>query len=126
MEGVQGAEKIHDKPGRNAFPPTHYTDLPFVRNLAGSMDYTPVTFTAKRTNTDAAELALSVVYESGLQNFPDGVSVYSGYPVAERFLRRVPAAWDDTRYVSGDPDTQAVFARQHGAEWFVGAVTAGG
>src|SRR5439155_15678729 len=66
MEGVSGAEKIHNRPDRNAFPPTHYTDLPFTRNLAGSMDYTPVTFTAKRTNTEAAELAQAVAFESGL------------------------------------------------------------
>jgi hypothetical protein len=124
-EAVRGAEAIHNKPGRLAFPLNYYTTLPFTRNLAGSMDYTPVSFTAKRDNTDAAELALSVVFESGLQNFPDGVDVYAGYPLAERFLRQVPAAWDDTKLLSGDPDTQAVLARRHGADWFVGAVTAG-
>ena len=54
MEAVRGAEAIHNKPGRNPFPPAYYTTLPFTRNLAGSMDYTPLTFTAKRTNSDAA------------------------------------------------------------------------
>src|SRR6266545_224853 len=126
MEGVQGAEKIHNRPDRNAFPATHYPTLPFTRNLAGSMDYTPVTFTAKRTNTDAAELAQSVVFESGLQNFADSVESYDAHPVAERFLRQVPAAWDETRLVSGNPDTHVVLARRNGTNWFVGAVTAGG
>src|SRR6266511_2503020 len=126
MEGVQGAEKIRNRPDRNAFPATHYPTLPFTRNLAGSMDYTPVTFTAKRTNTDAAELAQSVVFESGLQNFADSVESYDAHPVAERFLRQVPAAWDETRLVSGNPDTHVVLARRNGTNWFVGAVTAGG
>src|SRR2546423_10759426 len=125
MEGVQGAEKIHDKPGRNAFPPTHYTDLPFTRNLAGSMDYTPVTFTAKRTNTDAAELAQSVVFESGLQNYAGSQAEYDARPVAERLLRQVPSVWDETKLVSGDPDSHVILARRNGSDWFVGAISAG-
>jgi len=66
-----------------------------------------------------------VVFESGLQNLADSIDTYAAYPVAERFLREVPADWDDTRLVSGDPDSHAVLARRHGADWFVGAVTAG-
>jgi alpha-glucosidase len=125
MEGVRGAEAIHNKPGRNPFPATHYTDLPFTRNLAGSMDYTPVTFTAKRTNTDAAELAQSVVFESGLENFADSVESYDAHPVAERFLRQVPNVWDETKLLAGDPDSIVVLARRNGTDWFVAAITAG-
>ena len=124
-EAVRGAEMIHDKPGRDPFPANYYTTLPFARNLAGSMDYTPVTFTAKRTNTDAAELAQSVVFESGLQNFADSIESYDAHPLAERFLRQVSAGWDETRLLSGDPDSHAVYARQRGPNWFVGAITAG-
>ncbi|OLB78137.1 MAG: alpha-glucosidase [Actinobacteria bacterium 13_2_20CM_2_71_6] len=101
MEAVRGAEAIHNKPTRVPFPADYYTALPFTRNLAGSMDYTPVTFTAKRTNSDAAELAQSVVFESGLQNFADSVASYDSRPTVERFLRQVPSVWDDTRLVSG-------------------------
>jgi alpha-glucosidase len=126
MEAVDGAEHIHNKPGRNPFPPTYYTTLPFTRNLAGSMDYTPVTFTAKRTNSDAAELAQSIVFESGLQNYADSVAAYDARPVAERLLRQVPVQWDDSRLLSGDPDTRVVLARRSGTDWFVGAVTATG
>jgi hypothetical protein len=126
MEAVDGAEHIHNKPGRVPFPPTYYTTLPFTRNLAGSMDYTPVTFTAKRTNSDAAELAQSIVFESGLQNYADSVAAYDARPVAERLLRQVPAAWDDTRLLAGDPDTEVVLARRSGTDWFVGAITATG
>ncbi len=89
------------------------------------MDYTPVTFTAKRTNTDAAELAQSVALESGLQNFADSVESYDAHPVAERFLRQVPNVWDETKLLSGDPDSIVVLVRRHGTDWFVGAITAG-
>jgi alpha-glucosidase len=125
MEGVRGAEAIHNRPDRNPFPATHYTDLPFTRNLAGSMDYTPVTFSAKRTNTDAAELAQSVVFESGLQNFADSVESYDAHPVAERFLRQVPNVWDETRLLAGNPDSIVELARRNGTDWFVGTITAG-
>jgi hypothetical protein len=125
-EAVKGAEAIHNKPGKVPFPADYYTALPFARNLAGSMDYTPVTFTAKRANTDGAELAQSVVFESGLQNFADSIESYNAHPLAKRFLRQVSAGWDDTKLVSGDPDRRAVLARRRGADWFVGAVTAGG
>jgi hypothetical protein len=124
-EAVRGAEAIHNKPGRVPFPPSYYTTLPFARNLAGSMDYTPVTFTATRTNSDAAELAQSVVFESGLQNFADSMASYDSRPLAERFLRQVAAAWDDTRLVAGDPDSRAILARRSGTDWFVGAIIAG-
>src|SRR5256885_10996830 len=126
MEGVDGAEHIHDKPGRNPFPADYYTTLPFTRNLAGSMDYTPVTFTAKRTNTEAAELAQSVVFESGLQNYADSVAAYDARPVAERLLRQVPSVWDDAKLLSGDPDSHVILARRNGSDWFVGAITATG
>jgi alpha-glucosidase len=121
-EAVRGAEAIHNKPGRQPFPVNYYTTLPFARNLAGSMDFTPVTFTALRPLSDAAELALSVVFESGLQNLADSIESYDAHPLAKRFLRQVPAAWDDTRLLSGHPDTHVVLARRGGTNWFVGGV----
>ena len=125
MEGVAGAEHIHNKPGRVPFPATYYTTLPLARNLAGSMDYTPVTFTAKRTNSDAAELAQAIVFESGLQNYADSIASYDAHPLAERLLKLVPNVWDDTRLLSGDPDSNVVLARRNAANWYVGAITAG-
>jgi alpha-glucosidase len=124
-EAVDGAEHIHNKPGKVPFPADYYTAIPLARNLAGSMDYTPVTFTALRTNSDAAELAQSIVFESGLQNYADSVASYDAHPLAERLLKLVPAAWDDTVLLSGDPDTNVVMARRNGANWYVGAIFAG-
>ncbi|MCP3801639.1 glycoside hydrolase family 97 protein [Allokutzneria sp. A3M-2-11 16] len=124
LEGVRGAEGIKPKPDRKPFPLAHYTTLPFTRNLAGSMDFTPVTFSAVRDNSDAAELALAVVFESGIQNFADKITNYAKIPLAERFLRTVPTVWDRTELLSGDPGDHAVLARRHGNEWFVGGISA--
>src|SRR4029453_3365263 len=62
-EAGRGAEMIHNKPDRPPFPADYYTTLPFARNLAGSMDYTPVTFPAKPTNTTPTHPPHSAVYK---------------------------------------------------------------
>ncbi|ADB62734.1 Glycoside hydrolase 97 (plasmid) [Haloterrigena turkmenica DSM 5511] len=121
-EGVRGAE--YYKWTTNT--PEHNATLPFTRNVVGPMDYTPVTFSAERRATSAGhELALSVVYESGLQHYADGIESYETYPIAERVLESVPAAWDETRFLRGRPGSEATFARRKGDGWFVGSITAG-
>ncbi|MGW2329689.1 glycoside hydrolase family 97 catalytic domain-containing protein [Streptomyces sp. NPDC001700] len=125
VEAVKGAEGTRPKPGREPFPAAHYTTLPFTRNLIGSMDFTPVTFTGVRPTSDAAELALSVVYESGVQHFADSVESYDAHPAALSFLRQVPTVWDDTQLVDGAPGDRAVLARRSGDDWYLGAITSG-
>ncbi|WP_421108715.1 glycoside hydrolase family 97 protein [Streptomyces sp. NEAU-S77] len=125
VEAVKGAEGTRPKPGREPFPAAHYTTLPFTRNLIGPMDFTPVTFTGVRPTSDAAELALSVVYESGVQHFADSVESYEAHPAALKFLDQVPTVWDDTRLVDGDPGDRAVLARRSGDDWYLGAITSG-
>jgi alpha-glucosidase len=90
------------------------------------MDYTPVTFSAPQRRTSLAhELALSVVFASGLQHFADSPEAYAAQPVAEAWLRDVPVAWDDTRLVGGFPGRSATIARRAGERWYVGAIRAG-
>ncbi|WP_020668245.1 glycoside hydrolase family 97 protein [Amycolatopsis nigrescens] len=125
VEAVKGAEGTRPKPGREPFPIEHYLTLPFTRNLTGPMDFTPVTFSGVRPNSDAAELALSVVYESGAQHFADSPATYARYPLAEQLLRAVPTVWDETKLLDGDPGRLAVLARRSGSDWYVGAITAG-
>ncbi|MCO1578324.1 glycoside hydrolase family 97 protein [Crossiella sp. SN42] len=125
VEAVKGAEGTKPRPGREPFPIEHYLTLPFTRNLTGSMDFTPVTFSGVRPNSDAGELALSVLYESGVQHFADSPESYAKQPLAEELLRAVPAVWDETKLLAGDPGKHAVIARRGGAEWYVGAALAG-
>jgi len=121
-EGVKGAEHLKWA----TLAPTHNAVLPFTRNAVGPMDFTPVTFSAeKRHTTEAHELALSVVYESGLQHFADSVDAYAERPVAESVLEDVPAAPEETRFLRGEPGSEATIARKAGGEWFVGSIVAG-
>jgi len=106
--------------------PAHNATLPFTRNAIGPMDYTPVTFSTPRRATSLAhELALSVVFASGLQHFADSPEAYAAQPLAERWLRDVPAAWDETRLLGGYPGHSATIARRAGERWYVGAIRAG-
>jgi alpha-glucosidase len=125
VEAVRGGEGTRPYPTRVPYPPEHYVTLPFTRNLQGPMDFTPVTFSGVRLNSDAHELALGVVYESGIQHLADMPANYARYPLAERLMQVLPSAWDETELLAGDPGRLAVLARRHGTDWFVGAITAG-
>jgi alpha-glucosidase len=118
-ESYKGGAAVRASPGQN-------TTLPFTRNAIGPMDYTPVTFsTPARTTSLAHELALSVVFASGLQHFADAPEAYAAQPLAERWLRDVPAAWDETRLLGGYPGRSATIARRAGERWYVGGIRAG-
>jgi alpha-glucosidase len=125
FEAVRGGEGTRPNPTRVPYPTTHYTTLPFTRNLAGSMDFTPVTFSGVRTNSDAAELALGVIYENGIQHLADSPTSYDAHPMAERLLKVVPSVWDETKLVDGQPADRVVLARRNGDSWFVGGAVSG-
>ncbi|WP_030327320.1 glycoside hydrolase family 97 protein [Streptomyces sp. NRRL B-3229] len=120
LEGVAGEEKRTNTAA-------HLTTLPFTRNVIGSMDFTPGAFqrVGLRPNSDAAEVGLTVAYESGLQMFAGTPESYEARPLARAYFDQVPAAWDDTRLLAGTPGQEAVLARRSGDRWFLGGVYAG-
>jgi len=64
-----------------------------------------------------------VVYDSPLQMVSDDPDAYRNAKGFE-FIRRVPTAWDETRFLSSEPGRDIVLARRSGAAWYVGAMTA--
>jgi alpha-glucosidase len=127
-EAVKGEEGYIYHADYQEKAPLHCSILPFTRNVIGSMDYTPVAFSVQQVphrTSYGFELALSVVFESGIQHFPDQVEVYRTLPrPVNAFLRNIPAAWDDTKLVSGYPGKDVVIARQKGKAWYVGGINA--
>lgn len=125
-EGVKGAEWYNNGPELTTTAPEHNTILPFTRNVVGSMDYTPVTFTNSQyphITSYGHELALSVVFESALQHMADRPEGYYNLPDAARtFLKKVPAAWDDTKLLDGYPGQDVVMARRKGDTWYIGGL----
>jgi len=132
QEGVLGLE--YDK-WSNRAAPEHDVTLPFTRMLAGHMDYTPGGFrnatreqfrpkgTAPMTlGTRAHQLAMYAIYEMPLAMVADYPEAYRNQPGLE-FIAKVPTVWDESEVLAGRPAEFIVMARQHGSDWYVGAMT---
>jgi len=120
LEAVRGAEQFRTRAATN-------TIFPFTRNVVGGMDYTPVTWAVTdRDSTDAHEVALALVYESGWQHPADKPETYEAHPEALRTLSQLPTVWDETRLLAGTPGQEAVVARRHDDRWYVGGISAVG
>jgi hypothetical protein len=131
MEGVRGAEfyKFFDGPDG-----IDNVRLALTRNVIGSMDYTPVTFAdalEKRGLSYAHQVALAVVFESGVQHFADQAdgspdqgfaAVFAAAPFVRDFFSAVPAVWDETLLLSGSPDSHVVVARRSGDDWYIAGI----
>jgi hypothetical protein len=125
-EAIRGAEQYKFGKTFPASAARHNSIVPFTRNVVGPMDYTPVTFSDMQTphmTTNGHELALSVVFESGILHLADSYKAYLALPDAPKaFLKDVPVAWDETRLVGGFPGKQAVIARRKRKVWYVGGI----
>lgn len=131
-EGVLGLE--NNKVGRRDSP-VDRTVFAFTRLLAGPMDYTPGAFNnatedgfiAQNTNpmvmgTRAQQLALYVVFQTPIQMVSDSPQMYAGQP-AFQFIKDVPASWDSTHVLNGEPGEFVTIARRHGDDWYLGSIT---
>jgi alpha-glucosidase len=133
QEGVMGLE--YNKFAWGQITPAHNVYLAYTRMLAGPMDYTPGGFRNSvpgtyvyseimpmTRTTRGQALAHYVIYESPLQMVSDDPSAYENAAGFD-FLKMVPAAWDETRFLDGTPESHVVLARRKGDSWFVGAMT---
>ncbi len=125
-EGVYGAEWYNNVPHFTKKAASHNATLPFTRNVVGPMDYTPCAFSDSQhphITSHCHELALTVLYESGLQHLADRPESFLAQPQeVQAFLGQLPTVWDETRYVSGYPGESAVLARRSGNTWYVAGI----
>ena len=125
-EGVYGAEWYNNVGTFTNKAAAHNATLPFTRNVIGPMDYTPCAFSDSQhphITTNAHELALTVLFESGLLHLADRPESYYAQPKqVQRFLSTLPTAWDDTRFISGYPAESAVLARRCGNKWYIAGI----
>jgi alpha-glucosidase len=129
-EGVRGLEQM------GGCSPDNSTYLPFMRNAVGPMDFTPgaminmqpEAYRAARPNAAAIgtrvnQLALYVVFESGVQMLCDNPTLYYRNPDCTQFITSVPTTWDETKALVADAGQLAVVAKRNGAKWFIGGIT---
>lgn len=129
-EAIRGAETL-GRQERCEKAAEHNATVPFTRNVVGSMDYTPVTFSNKirqgvpaiRRTSMAHQLALAVVFESGFQCYADRAEAYQGLPsLPLDFMKKVPSVWDESKLLAGYPSDYAVVARKNGNRWYIGGI----
>lgn len=125
-EGIRGAEWYNNTPDFTWQATEHNSTVPFTRNVVGPMDYTPVTFTNSQyphITSYGHELALSVVFESGIQHFADRPEGYLTLPdTVKQFLQQVPNNWDDIYFIDGYPGKEIFLARRKATSWYIGAL----
>jgi len=131
-EGVRGLENM------GSCYPDNSIYLPFMRNAVGPMDFTPgaminmqpEVYQAQRPNAAAVgtrvnQLALYVIFESGVQMLADNPTLYYRNADCTEFITSVPTTWDETRALAAKVGEVAIVAKRKGEKWFIGGITNG-
>jgi alpha-glucosidase len=133
-EGVVGMEQ---NIGGGLATPKNNLFLPFLRNAVGPMDYTPGAMRSAhpkdyRPNwvntmsigTRGHQLAMYIVFTSGLQMLADNPFNYLREPETTSFITSVPVTWDETRVLEAAVGDYIVTVKRKGTTWFVGGMSA--
>ncbi len=125
-EAVSGAECYLFRKEYPVTAPIQNTILPFTRNVVGPMDYTPVTFSDskfKHLTSSVHELALPIIFESGILHLADSKESYLSQSVfVQDYLRKLPVIWDEIKYISGEPGKEVVLARRKRNTWYIAGI----
>ena len=114
-EGIRGNEEMPDA--------THNTVLPFTRYIAGAADYTICYYNNRIKTTHAHQLAMAAVYYSPIQTlYWYDKPQFSGNEPELEFWDKIPASWDETQVLQGEPGKFITTARRKGNEWFLGTL----
>ncbi|MEO6549823.1 MAG: glycoside hydrolase family 97 catalytic domain-containing protein, partial [Ferruginibacter sp.] len=134
FEGVKGLENAKWAPNDDV--PRYDVTLPFIRMVAGPLDYTPgamrnatKSFFRPDNNlpmsqgTRCHQLAMYVVFEAPLQMLADNPTAYMKEQESTDFIDRIPTVFDETIALSGQIGEYVAIARKKNADWFVGAMS---
>lgn len=116
--------------------PEHNVLLPYIRMVAGPMDYEPgllnnatkeifrpVYCNVASIGTRCNQLAMFIVYDSPIQIFSGNPSQGMMEPAFMEFMGTFPTTWDETRILDGKIGDYIVSARQKGNDWFIAGMT---
>ena len=137
-EAVLASENMHFGQGACDAEAFNACMHPFVRNAVGSMDFGGSALNSyynadntpgrgsRRVTSDVFALATSVLFQSAVQHFALAPNNLTDAPAwAIGFMKEVPSAWDDIRFIDGYPGSYVVIARRCGTTWYVAGVNAG-
>ncbi|RHJ83180.1 glycoside hydrolase family 97 protein [Parabacteroides sp. AM08-6] len=135
FEGVHGLENMKWATAESDMV-TYDVTIPFIRQVAGPMDYTqgamrnaarnnyrPVNSEPMSQGTRCRQLATYVIFESPLNMLCDNPSNYMREKECTEFIAGIPTVWDKTVALDGKVAEYVAIARQHGDVWYLGALT---
>ena len=133
-EGVYGLEQA--KWDNNTDIVLNEVTIPFIRMVAGPMDYTQGAMKNANKNNFAAiytepmsqgtrcrQLAEYVIFEAPFTMLCDSPSNYLNEDECTQFIASVPTTWDETVVLDGKVGEYLVIARRKDFRWYIGAIT---
>ncbi|BAU52375.1 Retaining alpha-galactosidase precursor [Mucilaginibacter gotjawali] len=132
-EGVKGLENmkwgVNDQPGYDV-------SIPFIRMMAGPMDYTPggmrnatkdafrpVNSNPMTQGTRCHQLAMYTIFEAPLQMLSDNPTIYMKEQESTDFIAAIPTTFDASAALDGSVGDFVSIARKKGTTWYAGVMT---
>ena len=134
--GYEGVKGLENYKWATEDQPRYCVSIPFIRMMAGPMDYTPGAMrNANKENyrpvganpmsmgTRCNQLAMYVIYEAPFQMLSDNPTTYMKEQECTDFIAKIPTTTDETVALDGKVGEYAAIARKKGETWFVGAMS---
>lgn len=134
-EGVNGLEQMKWS-DKSLDQVTYDVTIPFIRMVAGPMDYTQGAMSNSQKagyrasnsepqsqGTRCRQLAMYVIFEAPFNMLCDSPTNYEREPECTQFIAEIPTVWDQTVALDGKVGQYAVLARRAGDDWYVGGMT---
>jgi len=133
FEGVKGMENVKWTPNDDV--PHYDVSIPFIRMLAGPMDYTPgamrnatqsgfrpIGSMPMSQGTRSHQLAMYTVFEAPLQMLADNPTVYMKEQECTDFISGIPTTFDSTVALDGILGKFVAIARKKNDIWYTGVL----
>ena len=134
--GYEGVKGLENYKWSDEDQPRYTVTIPYIRMMAGPMDYTPgamrnvnqANYRAISNNpmskgTRCNQLAMYVIFEAPLQMLSDNPTIYIKEQECTDFITKVPVTFDETIPLDGKVGEYVALARKKGDTYFVGAMT---
>lgn len=135
FEGVHGLEQMKWST-QDVDQVTYDVTFPFIRMVAGPMDYTqgamknvsknnyqPINSEPMSMGTRCHQLAQYIIFESPLNMLCDSPSNYMAEQESLNFITEIPTTWDETIAINGEISKYITIARRKEDVWYLGSMT---
>jgi alpha-glucosidase len=134
FEGVKGMGNSKWTPNDDV--PRYDVSIPFIRMVAGAIDYTPgamrnstkpyfraIHSMPMSQGTRSHQLAMYVIFEAPLNMLADNPTAYKKEQESTDFIAKMPTTFNETVALDGKVGEYVAIVRRKGDTWFVGAMS---